>query len=739
MREILRLLESGQSREALQRARQRSDERPVRGLLPTLCFLNEERDEGLGWLRRLAAEDESPAQLARLARLAGQVGAFATARFCLEKAPEDPAVRAEKLHLARLQGRTRRAYRLVHEPEDRAALAAQLGRMKEALKLFSQVGGAYGHHQRAEIFLRRGDLEQADHELDLALQADPGYLWSRWRRAQQRALTGEWEGALAELDRIDPDFAQKVDLLRAAWLELQGRHRECEAIRRRYASPLVLRRLRELRGGTLCEWRQYAGREPLQRVATSVLGGVPMEAVQQFLEREFPLVNWEFRLRKGQIDFQTASWHVLHGNRTGLARALRVHIPREQQGLLVVTRGEAPWRAHRGFGGGRLAVVELDPQDRFVDSVLAHELGHSLLGLQHTDGLKFYEDAFSLQGYPGSMGPLELAYVDFRQKAAMITFPGRSERVEEAWEEERRGFPQRAYRAYREILARDPLDHWVRGRLARLALALGHRAEGLKRVRQLRRRDLNLELAAWQVEICLKHGQPVPPGFPDHDAGARLARGRARLRGLDYPGGEFDLWVSYGLAPESKEALLSLGSQALERGRHRRAERLLRACLKDCPVWGEAWRELALCSAEQGRYDEAEEQLARARGLQHESADQAWHEGQVAWLAGRYDEARQGFARARRWAPEQQVPCFSLGYWETCLGKQRTARDLLERARAIDPASFTGKAAAAWLARSPRMGSPLLKLVPRFAPLLHLAGRLERLRALEPNHPLFTS
>lgn len=734
---MLDLLERGRSREALELALERADERPVRGLLPTLCFLNEERSSGLKWLLRLAREQEvSVPQLCRLARLAAQVGAFQVARFCLRQAPpEEPAVRAEELHLARLHGQARKAYGLAEEPDERAALAARLGRMDEALRLYGEIGGAYGHHQRAEIFLRRGDDQRAERAMDLALREDPGYLWTRWRRAQR---AGDLEQGLAELERVDPDFLQRVDLLRAAWLERLGRDEECWRIRRRYGSPLMLRRLRQ---GGPCEWRQYAGREGLQEVSVTLAGRRDPAPILAFFQRELPGLPIKFRLQSARADFELMGQHVMHGNKTAFARGVRTRVPEEGEGILLVTTGKAPWRANRGFGGGRLAAVELDPEDRFEDSVLAHELGHALLGLQHTDGLKFYEDAFSLLGYPGSMGPLELAYLDFRQKACMMTFPGRSERVEEAWELEKRGFGQRAYRAYREVLRQDPLDHWVRGRIARLAFALGDPREGFKRVHQLRRRDLGFELAAWQVELCLKHERPVPSGFPDHEPAARLARGRARLRALDYPGGEFDLWVAYGLAPENKEPLLGLASQALEQGRFRRAESLLRACLKDCPVWAEAWRELALCSAEQGRHEEAQEHLAAARGLQHESADQAWHEGQVAWLAGRFDAARRGFARARRWAPEQALPHFSLGYWELCLGAPRTARRCLERARATDPSSFTGRTAAAWLERSEKLARPLLKVVPRHAPLVHLMLALGReryrgkLARLEPNHP----
>lgn len=728
-------------------ALQRADERPIRGLLPTLCFLNEERSLGLHWLARLAREDNGKAQLLRLSRLASQVGAFKLARFCLQKAGND---RQEQLHLARLHGRARMAYRLAEDPEERATLAARLKKMDQALQLYQTVGGAFGHHQRAEIFLRRGDLEQADYELQRALEADPGYLWSRWRRAQQKALEGNWRGAIAELKRVAPDFRPRVDLIQAAWLERSGKHDKCRAIRERYAAPIVLQRLQDLRQGKLFEWRQYAGREALQSVSVQVAGLYDPGPVQAFLERELPLVRWSFQVRKIPADFERAAQHVMHGNKVALAAELSLRVPREQQAILVITRGEAPWRANRGYGGGRLALVELDPEDGFADSVVAHELGHALLGLQHTDGLKFYEDSFSLQGYPGSMGPLELAYLDFRQKAAMMTFPGRSDRVEEAWEAEKQGFPERALRAYREVLRKDPLDHWVRGRIARLTLARGNLNEGFKRVYQLRRKDPGFELAAWQMELCLKHGREIPPGYPDFDPAARLVRGRARLRGMDYAGGEFDLWVSYGLAPESREALLSLGSQELERGRYRRAERLLKACLKESEVWGEAWRELALCSAEQGRYAEAEQHLARAAGLQFESADQAWHEGQVAWLAGDFKAARRGFARAQKWAPEQQMPHFSLAWWELCLGSPRSAATLFERARSIDPASFTGRAAAAWLSHidpgaAQELARPLLKLVPRHAALVHLMWLTgndryrARLEKLEPNHPSFAS
>ncbi|GMU54368.1 MAG: hypothetical protein AMXMBFR33_35140 [Candidatus Xenobia bacterium] len=758
MRRILDLLEQSRTRDALKAALARSKERPIRGLLPTLAFLNEERRLGLRWIHRLCDEDENVPQLCRLAHLAAQVGAFKLADRCLEKArrlgSEEGLLRAEELRQARLRGKFRQAYRLAEDPEEKASLAARLGKMEQALDLYARVGGAYGHHQRAEVFLRRGDQGAARRELKKALQEDPGYLWSRWRQAQALALKGDLPAALAELERIDPDFLQRADLLRAAWLERLERHEEAERLRRPYASPLVLRRLRELRAGGLMEWRQYSGRERAVQLTVHVLGELDPSGLKAWFERELPYTRWDFKPGKvyGLLDFEELSGHVLRSNKLAVGRLSRIKRVPEEHGILVVVPGEAPWRANRGFGGSRLALVEADPEDLYLESVVAHELGHALLGLQHNDGLKFYEDAFCLMGYPGSMSPLELSYLDFRQKAAMMTFPGRADRVEEAWELENKGFFDRAEREYREILRRDPLDHWVRGRLARLALGHERPQEGFKRVRQLRRRDLSYELAAWQGELLVRHGHSELPGYPDHDPGARLARGRARLRALDYKGGAFDLHVSYGLSPESKEAIFSLACLALERGQFARAEQGFKRCLKAWPNWGEAWRRLALGQAEQGRYHEAEKLLWKANWLQQDSADHAWHEGQLAWLRGDFDKSRRDFARCQRWAPEEQVPHYHLGYWEICInGPRRAVSRHFAHCHRQDPSTFLGRASAAWLAalegrgeQARELAAPLLRRVPRHGPLVYLMVFLgeaweERLRGLEPNHPRLDS
>ncbi|MCE7871306.1 hypothetical protein DYH09_13120 [bacterium CPR1] len=758
MRRILDLLEQSRTRDALNAALARSDERPIRGLLPTLAFLNEERPLGLGWIRRLCDENESVPQLCRLAHLAAQVGAFRLAERCLEKArrsgsPEE-VLRTEELRQARLRGQIHRAYRLAEGPEEKAALAARLGKMEQALDLYARVGGAYGHHQRAEIFLRRGDQPAARRDLKKALQEDPGYLWSRWRQAQALALEGDLAAALAELEKIDPDFRQRADLLRAAWLERLARHEEAERIRRPYCSPVVLGRLRELRAGSLIEWRQYSGRERAMQLKVHVLGELATEGLKSWFERELPYSRWALKPSKarGPLYFEELSAHVLRSNKQAVARLARLKRLSEEQAVLVVVPGEAPWRANRGYGGSRLALVQADPEDLYLESVVAHELGHALLGLQHNDGLKFYEDAFCLMGYPGSMSPLELSYLDFRQKAAMMTFPGRSEQVEEAWELEKKGFFDRAEREYRHILRRDPLDHWVRGRLARLALGHERLQEGFKRVRQLRRRDLSYELAAWQGELLVRHGQSELPGYPDHDPGARLARGRARLRALDYQGGAFDLHVSDGLSPESKEAIFSLACLALERGQFARAEQGFKRCLKAWPNWGEAWRRLALGQAEQGHYHEAEKLLWRANWLQQDSADHAWHEGQLAWLAGDFDKSLRDFVRCQRWAPEEQVPHFHLAYWEVCInGIRRATLRHFSRCHRMDPTTFLGRASAAWLAalegrgkQARELAAPLLRRVPRHGPLVYLMVFLgkpweERLRGLEPNHPRLES
>ncbi|MEW6280149.1 MAG: hypothetical protein AB1758_16090 [Candidatus Eremiobacterota bacterium] len=715
--------------------------------LPTRLLQNRDRAGALRRIRELIPQASDSLSLCRLAHLAHQAGAFRLSRRCLARANRfnpGPAVLREEVRQHRSRDDPQRAWALLRHirapwaARDRAWVLADMGRVGEALDEFARLDDAYAHHQRAELLRRLGRLEEARDAEEEALRREPTYLWSRWRRALDRPDPAE---ALAELDRAEP--AELVRMLRLQFLRRLERPVEL-------GDPRFEERFRQL-DDREWEWIAFRGRERATRLTVRVASEVPvdLDRVARFLSRELPGLTVRFEPLEGAVrgTCDELELDVLRGNRLAWARALHTRVPGEEEALLVVrARPGLPGRATRGFGGNRLAVVEWDPADVHALTILPHELGHAVFGLPHTDGLRSFLDPLGLMGYPGSMVELEQAYLDPRQRCCMAAPPGRSEWVEHAWELERRGCFRAAEREYREVLRRNPWDLWVRGRLVR-------RTRSVAALRELRELDPGFDLAAWEAELLWQLGREEEGRTAFEavgiDPAAVLTAGRSRMRALDLEEAEFDLRVAWGLSPGSREAPMSLACLSLTRGRYREARRLLEWCLQGRPRWGEAWRRLALLEAEQGRYREAEEWLPRGASLQEECADQAWFEGQVAWLKGDLGTAERHFERAHRRAPEEQVPLYSLAVLWLCTGRADRSRRAFRRCLESDPLSLCGRGSAAFLAwqdGDARGGldgaSWILRRVPRDAPAVFLAllgsrsaRWRERLRRLEPNHP----
>jgi tetratricopeptide (TPR) repeat protein len=781
--EIQRLLEEGSPEEAVRLAEQAAARDDlVRLLLPRLYLLAGRRRQGLALLAELADRAGHVLTLCRLAEVAATFDAPALARQLLTRArradPHSPAAWRSLYGFLRQRDRPR-AERLLAEMERRfpdwlwvrheaAAGRARRGDIEGALRLYAQAGDAFALHQMAEILRRLGRVEEARAREQAALARDPTYLWARWRQAQDR----DPSEALASLADLPPSALRLLAEARAFWLERLGRHQEAEAVRLEGADPdiaeLYRERLRQMRDQPV-EWHEEGGPQSLQtlEVTVVVLGeALPpgwLEAtcsrIQAFHQGQLPGSQVSFRTlaRPARLGYRACREAVRLGNRAWLCRHLGLAVPDQGQVLLIFAEGEPPWGATRGYGGQGVAVLQKARRDAWDASVAAHELYHAGAGLSHTDGLKAERDLFGLMGWPGVFTPLEDSWISFRQRCRMASPAGTRELVEEGRDKERSRRWQEARRAYLQAWKLDPLHLWVQSRLAALALRLHETEEALGWLERARRIEGGARLAARQAELWANLGRPRQARLElqrargyGTSAPCHLMAGRAWARAACYSQAADEFHRAAGLDPAWLEPLLAQATLHHGRGRYATAERLYRRCLARQPLWAEARRRLGLVLVEQERCPEGLAEVARARGLQDAAAEQPYYEGQAAWQAGLYEQARRCLLRSRRLDPQEQGPPYSLGWLCFSLGEASRARRWFGLAYELEPPSFLGQAARAFLERDLGRARALLARDPRHAPLVGLCcqlyrerGRaisglyLGRLRRLEPRHPWF--
>lgn len=735
------------------------------------------RGAALGHLRTLAAECREPADaltLLRLAELASEVDARDLAlrlvRRAFELSPRSPAVPRLHFRLLERAGRSQAARRFlasVPEPlptwvrHERADDATREGDYESAMAWWLASGDAFGRHQRAEYHWRRGRRGEALEEEGAALALDPEYLWSWWRCLQDAAARDP-EEALRRLEGAPPSVPPRLGEFPARLLERCGHVDEADLLRAASVSdsvrPAFRRRLAEVRSGA-CEWHAPRGKESLQSVRVLLLGRVPdpvrlVSDLRTFHAAQCPGALWTFEVRPlaTEPSYDRLEPAVRHGNRRALASLLRIPVPGEEEAVVVLTGGTAPWGMCRGFGGHRMAVVQVADGDPWLSAVVMHEAWHATAGLRHTDGEKSEWDPFGLMGYPGVLGPLEASWVDFRQRCWMAAPPGTRVLVEEGRDAEAHRSWEGARRAYAAAVELDPLHLFARGRLARVLLRLRRADEALALLEATREQDRGVETAAFQGEVLAHLGRlpearraMVAALGTGRSSRTHVSTGSAWGRAARYAFAAGELHRAAALAAGDPEPRFHLASVAHAQGRLGRAEALYRGCLRQQPHWGEVLRRLALLAAEGLREEEARDLLVRASRLQEQSPEQAYFEGRVAWVLGDFDHALARLERSRRLAPREQAPHHALGFAHASLQDPGAALRRFRSCVDLFPQSFLGQAAEAWLrhlaGRRPRVG-PLLRLDARHAPLLLLrylqtgSARWEkRLRSLEPRHP----
>ncbi|MGE0491869.1 MAG: hypothetical protein AB7S38_21840 [Vulcanimicrobiota bacterium] len=721
--QLQRLVDRGALDEAVRLAKSHPD---LAFALPRLHLLRRDRAAVLAIIRRLLPMAGTDSAYRLLGELAGQVGASGLRRhiaslwgepeFLYETylATGCPEAARKVLHAQFQQARiptwalSRRA---LEELEER--------RLESAGRFFELAGDAFSLHQQAEVARRLGDAAQADRLERKAMRAQPDYLWTHWRQAMTHRQP-------ARLELCAPESQGLLKDLRVAWGLAQSGYRGGEA-----------------------EWHHYSGWQSLDRLALTVVAEPGLEApallepLVTFHRRHLPgsQLHLTFAERTHLPDLQAMEGAIRNGNNLWLARRLKVPTPDLERGqiCLVLRKGTPEYLATAGFGGHAMAFVDIEPQDIFTPTVIAHEFYHAVAGLAHTDGVKARHDPFGLMGYPGTAVPLEESYLNWQQRAHLGSPAGTAERVGRIRAAERRGRFERVHQLLLELVEHDPLHLWARTQLTRSYLRRGAVEAALAQVDERARLDPGLAGQAWAAELRLRLAGQEPRELPglgyeavSHLVLAELLAGHLRLSEAD-----FECYQARGLGADSDAVAYQRAALADARGRAEAAEALLAGC---SPSFTAAWRNLALLEARRGDFQAASRRLAATRGRQSRSAGQAFSEGMLAWHQRRYRQSQACYRRALQHSNhDHQGAWLRLGYQAWVLGQPCDKE--LRRAAAVAPASHLAACAELLLqpdrarlrellARDP-YEPMLVALAFHFAPARY-RGRLAR---LEPFHP----
>jgi ankyrin repeat protein/Tfp pilus assembly protein PilF len=203
-----------------------------------------------------------------------------------------------------------------------------------------------------------------------------------------------------------------------------------------------------------------------------------LEAVTSFFCREFGgAFSWSFEelhLRQGFSTFYDLGERVRFGHEYALKAALDSGELHPGEGLLIFHQDydERDNYHMAGWGAQGYALIKAGRKSAFFSSLIAHELGHAMGRLSHTDGTADLKDPFSVMAQ-GILTPLSQTYINPFQKALMVTVPSVQKMVEEGKSLEERRLWRQAAKVYREALAEDPLYLWIYSRLGPVYDRLG--------------------------------------------------------------------------------------------------------------------------------------------------------------------------------------------------------------------------------------------------------------------------
>lgn len=152
------------------------------------------------------------------------------------------------------------------------------------------------------------------------------------------------------------------------------------------------------------------GTKALNDVTITCIGPLPedlLERLKQFHSREFSGHQLQFEAataKAPQESFETLRDLIDVGELPEWAVGERF--------LMVAAKAQNPTPYTAGIGSPGMMVLSLTRNDPFQATIVAHELYHSLLDLNHSNGTEGPDDPGSVMGPWGSRIPVEVAYVN---------------------------------------------------------------------------------------------------------------------------------------------------------------------------------------------------------------------------------------------------------------------------------------------------------------------------------------
>ncbi len=712
---------------------------------PRVELLRRDRKGLLEALEELLPLAKTPTAFERLGEMAKLADAPRLRRRIAERFG-DP----EHLHqVYRELGLTRLADRLVNGQfclarvprwalHHRAHEELEHRRVDSAERFFLAAGDAYSYHQLAELSERLGDPQGAKRWLNKALEKDPTYLWSLWRRAFPRELHQALEGLGPWVEGVVREWRLRKGLSVDWPAGYEERYKTL-------AHPL--------------EWHHFNGWESLQAIRLTVIAeeGLDPEPLVapllSFHRRNFAGADLEVSYKRKDLlpEQELFEKMIQYGSNAWFARCLGSPLPDLEEGEIgLVLLHQAPSHlASSGFGGHAMAVVNVEPRDRFTPTVIAHEFYHAAAGLAHTDGVKFALDPFSLMGFQGALVPLEKAYLDHRQHCHLGSPPGTGRLVRLVRESLQAGAWHQAYEAGQEGLERDPLHLWLRTQHTSSCLRLGKLEEVEQQLCWRLEHDTSLNGQVSCADLALRLERQVEkrlmslPGL-SYEPMAHLVTAELLGRHFRVSDSEFELGQAKGLGAPGGTIAFVRAEKAETVGRFEKAEALYRQVLEDNPHQVAALRRVAWLTGRRGDSATAKRLLEQAGRYQKESPGQAYHQGLLAWQCG-HSQPRH-YRRALRFSRQAHAGSWMRLAYEGWVSGGRV-QPALKRAVETDPESHLARCAL--LLQRHLEGhklevESLLRLDPFEPVLLCLAlchhpkkSRLyrDRLLKVEPHHP----
>jgi len=711
--------------------------------------------------RHLAHARKDASMLAPVGNLYEALGSGAAAVDCWRRAGAH-----EKLHAwHRARGNEEAARRhLSADPEadwaiaQRAAEAFAEGRWDDALALYRRLSDPFSAYACGEIELRRGEEAAAAFWYRRAVNRGAPSGWPHCRLAMLALKAGRPREGLRWLDEAPGEGLEEM----RAHLRLAAGDPDAAPMPEVYET-----RLRDIEAGRCV---LHADRRAWPTIALRVCGAEEwrpvVDACVAFHARTFGrtspmrVASWTPLTTTEGYDFFANA--ISHQRFEQASRALGVPQRRQREVLLVLLPGVGA--LSRGYGGYGHAVIECVADDAYLPAVLAHELYHAILRLQHTDGEKDRLELSGLMGTPGSLTRLEDAHLSFRQRAHAATPHAVQSLVNAGWRADRATRWDRAAALYRRALEGDPLHLWVASRLAQAEMHRGDYSAAARVLHDALYLDNGADLAAQLGHVLIDLGRLA-------EARAALARGRgyghaerthvlagvAWARSLHPARAAREFRRALSLDPGSGEAHAHLGAALHCLGRFREARRAYDRALQVDPRWAEVLDRLAILHAEEGDFEGAARH-SRAAGRNQPDAPEHLHAlARLRMQEGRWEAVPTTLGRVLARRRHAQAPRLYKAYAHLVLGDRDPALAEFDACVLREPRSPWARMAFGWRAvlrgeDLPPHLSPLRRIDGRdrrCAPLVHLLAALherlgspaeadacwDRLFALIPRHP----